>query len=87
MARRARILPFPVPYPEPEDDRLLLWASLAVALLLHLGLLFLPIPWDDADAAPEAPPRLIHRLVNLRPPEREPPPAPEPLGTGLPADL
>lgn len=68
--------------PAEADDRRLLRVCFAAAVLLHGGLLFLPVPWTDAAAAPEPPPRVVHveRLRDLHPPEPaapEPPPAPE----------
>lgn len=67
-----------LPGPPPEDDRRLLRVSLAVAALVHLGLLFLPMPWTGAEAAPEAPPRAVHALVNVRPAPPPPPPTDTP---------
>ena len=61
------------PLPEDDDTRLLR-GSLVVAALVHLGLLFLPMPWTGAAATPEPPPRVIHRLADLRPMPPEPPP-------------
>lgn len=60
------------------EDRRLLRLSFAAAVLLHAGLLFLPVPWTDAAAAPEPPPRVIHRIVSVLPPPPPEPPRPEP---------
>jgi protein TonB len=61
--------------PEKEDRRVLRFCFLAAALL-HGVLLLLPVPWTDAAAAPEPPPRVIHQIVAVRP---APPPEPEPF--------
>ncbi|HSL81700.1 MAG TPA: TonB family protein [Thermoanaerobaculia bacterium] len=63
--------------PPEGKDRRLLRLCFAAAVLLHGGLLFLPVPWTDAAAAPEPPPRVVpvERLRDLRPPE---PPEPVP---------
>lgn len=63
-----------VPQAHLEDDARSLRLCFLVAALVHGGLLLLPMPWTGAAAAPEPPPRFVHRLV-LSPP---PPPAPEP---------
>lgn len=66
--------------PPDGEDRRLLRLCFAAAVLLHGGLLFLPVPWTDVAAAPEPPPRVVHveRLRDLRPPEPPEPVPPEP---------
>lgn len=56
-------------------DRRVLRHCFAAAAVIHAGLLFLPVPWTDAVAAPEPPPRVVHRIVSVLP---EPPEPPEP---------
>jgi protein TonB len=75
----------------PEEDRRVLRLCFLAAVLLHGGLLLLPVPWTDAAAAPEPPRRVIHQIVTVRPaapPEPEPfEPPPEPREPRLPVPV
>jgi periplasmic protein TonB len=79
--KQAAPRPDALPELQPEEDRRLLRVSLAVAALVHLGLLFLPMPWTGAAAAPEPPPEVTGcRVITLRAPpppptDTTPPPA------------
>lgn len=87
MARtRTPFAPGRLPAAPPDaDDRRVLRLCFAAALLLHGGLLFLPVPWTEAAANPEPPPRVIHQIVSVRPPE-PPPPEPHELPPPTPAE-
>lgn len=67
---RARAIVVP---PLSKEDRRGLRLCFAAALVVHGGLLLLPMPWSGAEAAPEPPLRVVHRLVTVRPPAPEPP--------------
>jgi protein TonB len=90
---RAPVAPGPLAAAPPPDadDRRVLRLCFAAAVFLHGGLLFLPVPWTDAAAAPEPPPRVIHQIVSVRPalpPEPEPfEPQPEPREPRLPVPV
>jgi len=64
-------------------DRPVLWAALAVAGLLHLGALCLPLPPAPQVEVPEPPPGPI---IPLQKADIPPPPVPEPV-TARPLDL
>lgn len=64
--------------PPDGEERRVLRLCFVVAVLLHGGLLFLPVSWTDATAAPEEPPRVIHRIVSVLPPPPPEPPDPAP---------
>lgn len=64
--------------PPDAEERRVLRLCFAAAVLFHGGLLFVPVPWTDAAAAPEEPPRVIHRIVSVLPPPPPEPPPPAP---------
>lgn len=64
--------------PPDAAERRVLRLCFAAAVLVHSGLLFVPVSWTDAAAAPEPPPRVIHRIVSVLPPPPPKPPEPPP---------
>ena len=65
-----------VPLPPPEENRRVLRLCFLGAAVAHVLLLLLPMPGTSGAVAPELPPRVIHRLAPIRPPE---PPEPDPV--------
>lgn len=65
--------------PPSAEDRRSLRLCFAAALVVHGGLLLLPMPSSGVQASPEPPLRVVHRLVTVRPhrpPEPQPPEPP-----------
>lgn len=73
--------------PPPEEDRRVLRRCFLGAALAHALLLLLPMPWNGVAAAPEPPPRVVHRMSLVPPPLPPPedgPVEPQPVDSPTP---